>query len=117
MLVDPIVNPVVTGFIGKKQSDAPALFAKFFAGIVGLLLIIASIWAFVHILIGGIEWMTSGGDKGKLETAQHHITSAFVGLLIVFSAWAIYLLFLQFLGLSPVGLPGGGIQLKFPTLL
>lgn len=110
-----IVNPVVTGFIGKKQSDAPAIFAKFFSALVGLLLLIASIWALVHLLLGGIEWITSGGDKGKLETAQHHITSAIIGIIIVFASWSIYLLILRFLGLTSG--TGGGIRWILPTLL
>lgn len=115
MLVSPITNPVVTGFVGKSQADTPALFAGLFAGIVGLLLVVASIWAFVHFLIGGIEWITSAGDKGKLEAAQHHIINALIGIIIVFSSWAIFALLLQFLGLSPFS-PGGGIQLNLPSL-
>lgn len=114
--IPDINNPVVTGFQNINQAKAPDAFAKFFAGIVGLLLVVASIWAFVHMLIAGIEWLSSGGDKGKVETAQKHITSAFVGLLIVFSVWAVYLVILQFLGLSPIGTSGGGIEWTFPTL-
>lgn len=115
--IPEIGNPVVTGLVNPTQANAPAMFGKFFSGLVGLLLTIATIWAFVHLLIGGIEWLSSGGDKGKVENAQHHLTSAIIGLFIVFSVWAVYLVLLQFLGLSPSGVPGGGIQLKLPKLI
>ncbi|MBI2590350.1 MAG: hypothetical protein HYW33_00510, partial [Candidatus Blackburnbacteria bacterium] len=41
------------------------------------------------LVLGGIKWITSGGDKNKTEEARQQITSALVGLVVVFSAWAI----------------------------
>jgi len=41
------------------------------------------------ILIGGFQWMTAGGDDGKVETARKWIFSGIIGLAIILSAWAI----------------------------
>lgn len=50
----------------------------------------ASIVVFLFfLLLGGIQWITSGGDKESLAKAKGKITSAIIGLIIVFSAWAI----------------------------
>jgi hypothetical protein len=114
--IPPINNPVVTGLVNANQEQTPQLFAKFFAGIVGLILVIASVWAFVHFILGGIEWMSSGGDKGKVEAAQHHLTSAIVGLVIVFASWSIYIVLLQVLGISSGGV-GGGFSIIMPKLI
>lgn len=111
-----IVNPVVTGFANQKPDQAPNLLAKFISSLVGILLGVATIYAFLQLLQGGMQWISSGGDKGHLESAQNHITSAILGLVIVFVSWAVYLVILQFLGISPVG-GGTGIQLQLPTLL
>jgi len=54
-----------------------------------LLLIVAGIIFFVYLILGGIKWMTSGGDKASTEGARNQITAALIGLVIVFSAWAI----------------------------
>jgi hypothetical protein len=108
-----IVNPVITGISTAKPADAPAIFAKLFAGIVGLFLIIATLYAFIQLLIGGLNYITSGGDKAQVEAAQQRIQYAIIGLFVVFAAWGIFLLLLQFFGMSPVG---GGLQIKFPTL-
>ena len=113
--IPPIRNPVVTGIANANPSDAGTIFGKMFASLVGLFLVIASLWAFAQIFIGGINWISSGGDKGKLEIAQHRITNAVVGLLFVFAAWAIYIMVLQFLGISPIG--SSQIQLKIPKIL
>src|SRR3989337_1210736 len=101
--IDPVTNPAITGLIGKKPGDAPVVFGKFIAAIVGVFLVGASLWAFAQILLGGLNWISSGGDKSRLETARLQITNALVGLLFVFAFWAISLLILQFLGISPLG--------------
>lgn len=57
--------------------------------LIKLLLIVAALVFFFMLVLGGIKWILSGGDKGKTEEARNQITSALVGLVIVFSAWAI----------------------------
>lgn len=63
------------------------------AGIVSALIrlavVIAAIVFFFILVIGGIRWIASGGDKAQTEAARNQITAALVGLVIVFAAWAI----------------------------
>jgi hypothetical protein len=40
--------------------------------------------------MGAISWITSGGDKGKIEDARNKITAAVIGILILASAWALF---------------------------
>lgn len=86
------------------------------SAVVGVILIIAAILAFLFLLLGGIQWITSGGDKAGLEAARNKITNAIVGLIIVASAWAIMLLVGQFTGFNFLGGSGFGIPtIKSPT--
>jgi hypothetical protein len=55
------------------------------------------------MVLGGIFWITAGGDKGKIEEARERITGAVIGLAIVASSWAVFLLLNHFFGLSLVG--------------
>lgn len=66
-------------------------------------LIIAAILAFIFLILGGLQWITSGGDKAQLEAARGKITNAIVGLIVVAASWGIMLLVQQFLGLSLFG--------------
>src|SRR3972149_9414237 len=79
---------------------------------ISFVLIIAAIAFFSILVLGGIKWITSGGDKGKTEAARSQITSGLVGLVIVFAAWAIISILENFFGVNlrsfNVGLPGGG---------
>lgn len=54
-----------------------------------LILVIAALVFFFILVVGGIKWILSGGDKAHTEGARNQITAALVGLVIVFSAWAI----------------------------
>lgn len=65
-----------------------------------LVLIVAALLFFFLLVLGGIRWITSGGDKGQTEAARNQITAALVGLVIVFAAWAIVQLVETFFGIS-----------------
>ena len=73
------------------------------SAIVGLLLILSALLAFFFLILGGIQWITSGGDKAGMEAARNKITHAIVGLIIVGAAWAIMILVQNFLGVTIIG--------------
>lgn len=79
-------------------------------GILTVLLIVAALIFFFMLLLGGIKYITSGGDKGQTETARSQITSALVGLVIVFSAWAIVSLVGTFFGVDIFNLTVPSVQ-------
>lgn len=59
------------------------------SGLIRFILVIASLVFFFILVIGGIRWIASGGDKAQTEGARNQITAALVGLVVVFAAWAI----------------------------
>ena len=67
---------------------------------IGVALIIAGILVFVFLVWGGIQWISSGGDKGKTEEARARITAALIGLAIVAAAWAVMQLVSYFFGIN-----------------
>jgi hypothetical protein len=72
--------------------------------------LIAGAVVFVFIfLIGAIKWITAGGDKTSMESAQKTITNALIGLAILLSIFAIIGAIEFFFGLSLT-------RLKLPTL-
>ncbi len=66
--------------------------ASLVAGGIRLVLVVAALLFFFMLVIGGVQWIVSGGDKAGSENARKRITSALVGLAIVFAAWAIAML-------------------------
>ena len=69
------------------------------------MLLFAFILAFLYLLVGGVSWITSGGDKANLESARNKIIHALVGIIVVASTWAVITLLGKFLGLDIQKLP------------
>lgn len=105
-----IVNPVLNSSLGRGTNETGLTNAgHMVSSIVSLFLIIATIASLLFLVIGGIGWVVSDGDKGKLETARNRILHAIVGLIIVASAWAVWLLVGNFIGIDFT-------NIIFPTL-
>ncbi len=103
--------------IGQPQSNGQNLvnitnLGTLISAIVGVLLIISALLAFFYLILGGISWITSGGDKAGMEAARNKITHAIVGLVIVGAAWSIMMLLQNFLGINVIG--GSGINFPRP---
>jgi hypothetical protein len=62
--------------------------------------VIAILFVFAMLLMGGYGWITAGGDKAKVEEARTRITNALIGLAIVASAFAIAALVANFFGVD-----------------
>ena len=76
-----------------------------------LLFVFAVIFALIMILIAALAWITSGGDKTKLDSARSHIVAAIVGLVIALLAYLIINVVLTIFGV------GNGLSnFTLPTL-
>jgi hypothetical protein len=81
-----ITNPVL-GDLGKKTGIA--FFQELIPGLVGLSLIAGTIIFFFILTLGAIQWITGGGDKQSIEAARGKITNAIIGIIILFSTYAV----------------------------
>jgi len=73
------------------------------SGAISLVLIVVSLVFFFILVVGGLKWITSGGDEKKVAAARAGITSALIGLVIVFASWAIMKLIETLFGISILG--------------
>jgi hypothetical protein len=96
--VDPCAG-VQSGFNALCELDGSDL-GPMVGAIVTFLLIVAVLIALFFLILGGIRWITSGGDKGKVESARNTIIAAIIGLVIAFLAFFILQVALGFFGLS-----------------
>jgi Type IV secretion system pilin len=75
--------------------------------IIGLLTLIAGIWFIILLITGGIAWMSSGGDKGKLADARSRMMSGAIGLTIVVAALFLAEIFGGLIGFPDILNPAG----------
>lgn len=64
------------------------------------ILVVALVLAFIFLVVGGIKWILSGGDKAGTEAAKGTVTAALIGLIIVFLSWMFLNLVLTSFGQS-----------------
>ena len=84
-----IVN---TSLPANVQAMTPAAGLAFYIAILWRSVVTLGGVAFLIFLIwGGIEWLTSGGDKTRVETAQKMISNALIGLAVLIGSYAIAL--------------------------
>jgi hypothetical protein len=68
------------------------------SSVIGVMTIAAGIWFIFNFIVGGIQWVSAGGDKNNLQNAQQKIQSALVGLIIVVVGWTMLALAGKFFG-------------------
>jgi hypothetical protein len=68
--------------------------------VIRFILLIAFVLAFIFLLIGGLRWITAGGDEKSVAGARGMITAALIGLVIVLLAFAIIKLVETFFGVT-----------------
>lgn len=78
--------------------------------LVGFIIVFAFLAALLFIVIGAFQWITSGGDKTKVDSARNHIIAAIIGLVVIALSFVIINVVIQALGL------GSLTNLKIPTL-
>ena len=95
---DDIVNPILPDTLRLKTG------AEFFSGLlstlVGLSIMIGGLIFIFMLVLGSLQWIMSGGDKGQAESARTRITHALTGLVMLFSIFAILKLVEIIFGIS-----------------
>jgi TRAP-type C4-dicarboxylate transport system permease small subunit len=90
--------------IGKYQQGADtqtgSLLTDFLSSIITTLTVVASLAFAIYFIIGGLKWITSGGDKTKAEEAKTQMTQAAIGLIVVVVAYFIIGIISNILGLN-----------------
>ncbi len=81
-------------------SDLGGLVSAFLPVIIS----ISGLALFAYLLMGGLKYITSGGDEKAVAEARKIITNAVVGMLIVFVAFWIIRILETVLGLEITGL-------------
>ncbi|MEN8253603.1 MAG: hypothetical protein ABFQ62_04480 [Patescibacteria group bacterium] len=73
-------------------TDTDAGFSVFIGQILTALFAIVGLILLIYLLWGAIDWITSGGDSGKVSNARNKMTQAVIGLIVFASVFAIIML-------------------------
>mgnify|MGYP001583836018 CR=1 FL=1 len=68
--------------------------------IIRLLAPVAGLAFFIMIIVGGYQFLTSGGDPKGVAQARSTLTYAIIGILLVVSAWLILVVIKEIAGVD-----------------
>ena len=108
-ICNPALPSQLGGCGGGSIEQGGKVLGGLLSGIIGLVFLLGFLLTLAYFLTGGIQWITSQGDKGALESARNKITHALIGLIIVAAAYAVFKLIGNFFGIT---LP----NIKIPTI-
>lgn len=80
----------------KIQTDLGTIIT----GFIGLAMVIGALATLMYMILGGIKWITAGGDKGKVEQAREMIMQGVIGLTVLVAAFALFGVVDWFFGLE-----------------
>jgi hypothetical protein len=72
----------------NKTASAGA-FSNIIGTFITFAFVIAIVIALGYLVYGGIKWILSEGDKGKVEESRNHVIAAVIGLIVVFLSYFI----------------------------
>lgn len=72
----------------------------FISQLLGLLTVVASIFFIVNMMLAAVNWVTAGGDSGKISKARDAMIQNTIGLIIVVGSYGVIGLIGSIVGLS-----------------
>lgn len=71
------------GVCTRKDPASEAKLNNLITAIVNIFSVVVGIIAVIAVIVGGLKFITSGGDSGKVSSAKSTVIYAIVGLIIV----------------------------------
>jgi len=109
------ITPPVGGLGGGANPSQDL--STILGAIINFMIVITGITALIYMLWGALSWVTSGGEKEKLQKAQGRIRSAVIGIvmsvvvLVIFNA----IFSLAFPNSGIITPSNGGFKFSLPT--
>jgi hypothetical protein len=95
------------GRVVQPPSDVPTGGLDTLSGAISValsfMIVIAILLTLVFLVVGGMQWTASGGDKGKIASARAKITFALIGLIVAVGAFFIVNIVGGFFGVQLLG--------------
>lgn len=99
---DRITNPFLNESL--QEMNGVDFLGHFLPNLISIIIIIAAVASLFFLLFGGIKWITAGGDRDNLASAQKIITTAIIGLAITLSVFAVLKMIGYFFGIDLINI-------------
>ncbi len=102
------IDQGLPGTADVDTADYAGAFGVILGNIMSFVMVIAALAVLLYLIWGAVEWITAGGDSGKVEKARTKMMNAIIGIIVLSAVTAIFMLIQEFLGLELLDFGGGG---------
>lgn len=98
---NPVFRDTPLGSLYRSTAGDPSNFLTIIiSNLITFSFVAGSVIFLFMFIAGAIQWISSGGDKGAVESARGRITNGLVGIVLLFSAFALINLVEEFFGIN-----------------
>lgn len=126
LLTRPMVDPGESGSVSNaighvndivnfSPGDPVAGLGRLITFAIQLVFLVAGLAALLFMLLGAFNWITSEGQKEKVEKAQRMMMNAVIGLVLVVAVFTLFNFFMCNVLAGKVGI-GCGFVISVPHL-
>lgn len=72
----------------------------FIGQVLTFVMTISTLAVLIFLIWGALSWILAGGDKGKIQAARDRITQSIIGLIVLLSVLAVFVLVQNFFGIQ-----------------
>lgn len=99
---------------GGDLASSTGAIEKLISNVLVVLTVVSGLAFALYFLLGGLNWITAGGDKGKIDKAKGMMTNGAIGMIVIAVSYAITYIVGKALGIEILN-PGaalGGIKVN-----
>lgn len=74
---------------GDSLTGATSAVEKLISNVLVVLTVVAGLSFVIYFLLGGLNWITAGGDKGKIDKAKEMMTGGATGMIIIAVSYSV----------------------------
>lgn len=104
------VEKELPGTTGTDPLDPVGSFGTWLGSLISITMTVAAILVLLYLLWGGLEWISAGGDSGKIQKARERITQAVIGIIVLSASTAIFIIVQRFLGICVIDFGGTCVE-------
>lgn len=105
-----INNPLLP--INLQAASGASFFNKLLPNLISLGFVVGVVVFLGMLIFGAIKWIASGGDKASVEGARGTVTNAIIGIIVLFSVFAIVALIEFFFGIEILTIDTGTLMVR-----
>ncbi len=83
------ITPQAGGYTANVTTNPAGTVELILTNVLTVLTIVGGIMFLLYFLIGALQWVSAGGEKGKIEKAKGMLTNSAIGLIVIVLSYSI----------------------------